>query len=71
MDKILVRFEVLTMVTMNLTDLKDVMLCDLVNVYSQFRWTYCCHHYIYSHDGNSRFIWNDSMYLPNYSALHL
>jgi len=37
MDKILVRFEVLTMVTMNLTDLKDVMLCDLVNVYSQFR----------------------------------
>jgi len=37
MDNILVRFEVLTVLTMKLTDFNDVMLCGLVNVYSHLR----------------------------------
>ena len=36
MGNILVRFEVLTLVTMKLTDFNDVMLRGLVNVYSHF-----------------------------------
>lgn len=36
-DNIRVRFEVLTVVTIKLTDFSDVMLCGPVNVYSHFR----------------------------------